>query len=179
MVLEEGREGVLSEKTTIRARLWVPGEAFTPGDNQPRLWLHLSDGRVLALRLGHAKLGDDAVIDPLVEALSDDLNGYRYSLELDNVGYVHVLYAAPVLPQARHWHAGFVLDPGFRHYAAGLDVEVLRLLVALERPSTPPAATGRPRRRHSRNFLATLHRCATTTVWPRCHPNSVSGGFRR
>ena len=135
---------MLSEKTTIRARLWVPGEAFTPGDNQPRLWLHLSDGRVLALRLGHAKLGDDAVIDPLVEALSDDLNGYRYSLELDNVGYVHVLYAAPVLPQARHWHAGFVLDPDFQHYAAGLDTEVLRLLVALERPSTPPAATGRP-----------------------------------
>ncbi len=128
----------------IRARLWIPGQALGPGDDEPRLWLHLTDGRVLALRLGEAQLGDDQVIEPIVEALADDLGGHRYSLEIDSVGYVHVLYAAPVLPQAGSLHAGFIYDRDFQHFAAGLDTEVMRLLLDLERLPTPPAATGRP-----------------------------------
>ncbi|MEW5889136.1 MAG: HIRAN domain-containing protein [Pseudomonadota bacterium] len=126
----------------VRARLWLPGRGFAPEDDHPRLWLSLADGRVLALRLGQARLGDDAVIAPIVAALALDLHGNRYQLELAGVGFVQVLYAAPAAPQVGRLHAGFVFDAQFQHFVASLDAEVMRLLLSLERPPTPTASSG-------------------------------------
>lgn len=125
----------------VRARLWLPGRTFAPEDEYPRLWLSLSDGRVLALRLGQARLGEDAVIAPIVAALADDAGGHRYQLELPDVGFVQVLYAAPALPNPSRWHAGFWFDADFQRFAATLDAEAMRLLLWLEREPTPPAVT--------------------------------------
>ncbi len=126
----------------VRARLWLSAQALREHDDAPRLWLNLTDGRVLALRLAHAKLGDDAVIAPIVAALADDLHGYRYELDLPEVGFVQILYAAPVLPQPSRLHAGHLFSVEFRAFAESLDAEVMQLLLALEREPTPVAATG-------------------------------------
>lgn len=127
----------------VRARLWLPGHAFAPEDRCPRLWLLLSDGRVLALRLPYGSCADDVVIVPIVAALADDVGGKRWQVELAGTGQVGVLYAAPVLPLPSRLHAGFVLDADFQHFAAQLDAEVMRLLAWLERTPTPPAVTRR------------------------------------
>ncbi|SFF25332.1 HIRAN domain-containing protein [Fontimonas thermophila] len=127
----------------VRARLWLPGQVFAPEDGHPRLWLSLSDGRVLALRLGQARLGDDAVIAPILAALTDDVGGHHYQLQLPQTGFVQVLYAAPVLPNPVRWHAGFWFDADFQRFAATLDAELMRLLLWLEREPTPPAVTRR------------------------------------
>lgn len=133
---------ILGGVPAVRARLWLSGEALGQHDRDSRLWLHLADGRMLALRLADAELGDDAVIAPIVAALADDLPGNRYQLHLPEVGFVQLLYAAPVLPNPSRWHAGFVFDPEFRRFADGLDAEVVRLLLALEREPTPAAVSG-------------------------------------
>lgn len=127
----------------VRARLWLPGHAFGPNDDDPRLWLALSDGRVLAFRLLHAGFGDDGLIVPLVEAIADDLRGKRGEVELSAYGRAQVLYAAPVLPLADKRHAGFLFDADFQRFAACLDAEVMRLLLSLEREPHPPAITRR------------------------------------
>ena len=57
----------------VRARLWLPGRVFGPADDHARLWLALSDGRVLAFRLPEVALGDDAVIAPLAGRLPAQL----------------------------------------------------------------------------------------------------------
>ena len=54
----------------VRARLWLPGHVFGPNDDDPRLWLALADGRVLAFRLPEGAPGDDAVIAPLADFFS-------------------------------------------------------------------------------------------------------------
>ncbi len=103
-------------------------------DGQPRLWLALADGRVLALRLPQAAYGDDRVIEPLARALCEDVGGHRYWLDaLPGVGPVQVLYAAPVLPCLQSVHAGFVLEPDFQVLLAALDAEVMQELLTLER----------------------------------------------
>jgi hypothetical protein len=128
----------------VRARLWVSGYRLWPPDGYARLWLALSDGRALALRLGGRWLGKDEAIAPIVAALADDAGGHRYSLTLPEVDYVHVLYAAPVVPSLARDSAAFVLDPDFQSYVAALDREVVALLASLERPDTPAAITGYP-----------------------------------
>jgi hypothetical protein len=127
----------------VRARLWLPGHAFAPEDRCPRLWLLLADGRVLSLRLPHGMPPDDAVITPIVAALADDARGLRWEVELDGIGPVGVLYAAPVLPLPSRIHAGFVFEADYQRFAALLDAEVMRLLLWLERAPTPPAVTRR------------------------------------
>jgi len=129
---------------TVRARLWVSGYSLWPPDRYPRLWLVLSDGRALALRLGDDWLGRDEAIAPIVAALADDYRGERYSLTLPEVGYVHVLYAAPVVPSLARDHAAFLFDPEFQAYVAALDRDVVALLASFERPDTPAAVTGHP-----------------------------------
>lgn len=128
---------------TVRARLWVAGRTLRPPDDQARLWLHLSDGRVLAFRLPAVPLGEDGVIAPLVAEVTNDLRGNRWALEHPAFGFAQVLYAAPVLPLLRREHAGFVFDAEFQQFAAGLDGEVMRLLLSLERDPTPAAVTRR------------------------------------
>lgn len=129
---------------TARVRLWVSGYRLFPPDTYARLWIVLSDGRALALRLAGDLLDRDEVIAPIVKALTDDRGGYRYSLTLPEVGYVHVLYAAPVVPSLARDQAAFVFDPDFQSYAQALDLEIVTLLVSLERPPTPAAITGHP-----------------------------------
>jgi hypothetical protein len=128
----------------LRARLWVSPRALRAHDESPRLWLVLADGPVLALRLAHGRPRDDGVLAPLAEAFAADVRGNRYLIEdLPGVGFVQVLYAAPVVPPLAADHAGFVIDGEFQHFVATLDGEVLRLLLSLEREPTPAAITRR------------------------------------
>ncbi len=124
--------------TDVLARRWVWAEelyattarGFGAQDNQMRVWLHLADGRVLALRFAALTAPDDRVIAPTVAALAGDLRGVRQGLELPGVGYVHVLYAAPVAPPpAISAYNGHVL--GSLHWTPGLDGEVLEALMRL------------------------------------------------
>ncbi|MCX7815745.1 MAG: PcfJ domain-containing protein [Tepidimonas ignava] len=133
----------LATPAPVRARLWLPGHVFAPEDRCPRLWLSLADGRVLALRLPHGSSADDGLIAPIATALADDLRGKQWELNLPGIGPVGVLYAAPVAPLASRAHAGFILDADFQRFVASLDVEVMRLLLWLEREPTPPAVTRR------------------------------------
>ncbi|MGC8732695.1 MAG: hypothetical protein ACP5RC_10610, partial [Halothiobacillaceae bacterium] len=126
----------------VRARLWLSAEALGQHDDAPRLWLNLTDGRVLAFRLPNVSLGNDAVIAPIVTALADDLFGNRYQLQMPQIGFVHILYAAPVLPQPSRLHAGYLFSADFRAFAESLDAEVIQLLLALEREPTPVEPTG-------------------------------------
>lgn len=87
-----------THRPTVRARLWCRAEELGERDAAPRLWLHLTDGRVLAFRLPLAEYGEDRVVAPLLDAIADDLRGLRYDLDLPGFGFVQVLYAAPVLP---------------------------------------------------------------------------------
>lgn len=128
---------------TVRARLWLPGRVFGPADDQPRLWLLLADGRVLAFRLPKVALGDDAVIAPLAEAVAGDPRGLRWEIEHPAFGWAQALYAAPVLPAPKKEHAAFFFDPDYALFAAGLDAEIMRLLLFLEREPHPPAITRR------------------------------------
>ncbi|MCX8086941.1 MAG: HIRAN domain-containing protein [Rhodocyclaceae bacterium] len=127
----------------VRARLWLPGRVFGPADDQPRLWLILADGRVLAFRLPGVALGDDRVIMPLVQAVADDVRGMRWEVEHPAFGWAQLLYAAPVLPALDKAHAGFLFDADYQQFAANLDGQIMRLLLSLEREPTPPAITRR------------------------------------
>ena len=95
-----------------------------------RLWLHLADGRVLALRYANLTSPDDEAIAPAVEALAGDLRGVRQGLQLPKIGYVHVLYGAPLAPPP-------VIDArtgrlmGGPIWSDGLDKEVIAALSAL------------------------------------------------
>lgn len=122
----------------VRARHWCwPDELYETAargagamDRQMRLWLHLADGRVLALRLAALEAPDDSAIAPVVNALASDLRGERQGLELSEVGYVHVLYAAPVAPPPAicAWNGRI---QGRLSWTAGLDAEVLDTLSKL------------------------------------------------
>lgn len=127
----------------VRARLWLPGRVFGPADDQPRLWLILADGRVLAFRLPKVELGDDAVIAPLVDAVARDVRGNRWEVEHPAFGWAQVLYAAPVLPLIDKTHAAFVFSADFQRFIACLDAEVMQLLLSLERTPHPAAITRR------------------------------------
>ncbi len=128
---------------SLRARLWLSGRVFGPQDDQPRLWLALADGRVLAFRLPGVALGDDRVIPPLTEAVADDLRGMRWEIEHPAFGWAQILYAAPVLPAPRKEHAAFLFAPDYRRFLACLDEEIMQLLLSLEREPHPPAITRR------------------------------------
>ncbi len=128
---------------TVRARLWLPGRVFGPADDQPRLWLILADGRVLAFRLPKVALGDDMIVAPLAQAVADDLRGMCWEIEHPAFGWAQVLYAAPVLPVPQKDHAAFLFDPDYRRFLACLDEEIMRLLLSLEREPYPPAVTRR------------------------------------
>lgn len=127
----------------VRARLWLTGQVFGPADDQPRLWLILTDGRVLAFRLPKVELGDDTVIAPLVDAVARDVRGNCWEVEHPAFGWAQVLYAAPVLPLIDKTHAAFVFHPDYQRFIAGLDAEVMQLLLMLERTPHPAAITRR------------------------------------
>lgn len=129
--------------SAVRARLWLPGRVFGPADDQPRLWLILSDGRVLAFRLPTVRLGDDRVIAPLAGAVADDLRGLRWEIEHPAFGWAQVLYAAPVLPAPQKEHAAFLFAPDYRRFPTCLDEGIMQLLLSLEREPHPPAITRR------------------------------------
>ncbi|WP_236640424.1 hypothetical protein [Tepidimonas charontis] len=122
----------------VLARHWVwPEELYETtdrgpgvGDRHMRLWLHLADRRVLALRFAALDAPDDRVIAPTVAALAGDLRGERQGLELPDVGYVHVLYAAPVAPPPT-MNAATGRSEGPLRWAPGLDGEVLDALQSL------------------------------------------------
>lgn len=127
----------------VRARLWLPGRAFSPQDDDPRVWLLLADGRVLAFRLPGVALGDDAAIAPLAQAVANDVRGRRWEIEHPTFGRAQALYAAPVLPLPRKEHAAFFFEPDYRRFLAGLDEDIMRLLLSLEREPHLPAVTRR------------------------------------
>lgn len=128
--LEDGSLGV-------RARVWVPGEWTA------RLWVHLSDGRVLAFLLSGQHFRDDGLLAPLLECIADDVRGERVKICDPAFGSAHVLYAAPVLPGLSQELAAFEHDPDVRRFVLGLDEEIIQLLLALARAPTPPAITRR------------------------------------
>ncbi|KAA6182589.1 hypothetical protein F2Q65_17575 [Thiohalocapsa marina] len=113
----------------VRARLWLRGDWLGAGDSQPRLWLHLVDGRVLAFLLPETAFADDAIISPLLAQVMDDRCGTR--LEIDCAGMRALpLYAAPAAPMPQlSW--GDPRHAVARAFAAGLDQEVLTLLASL------------------------------------------------
>lgn len=127
----------------VCARLWLPGRVFGPADDQPRLWLVLADGRVLAFRLPGVALGDDRVIASLTEAVADDLRGLCWEIEHPAFGWAQVLYAAPVLPAPQKGHAAFLFDPDYQRFLSCLDEKIMQLLLSLEREPYPPAVTRR------------------------------------
>lgn len=117
----------------MRARLWLKAAEVGETDAAPRVWLHLNDGRVLAFRLPDVALGDDRVLAPLAEAVRDDARGMLNGLELPGVGYVHILYAAPVLPIPIPQRGGCIALA--RHdildFARSVDADVLDFLGTL------------------------------------------------
>ena len=152
-----------------RARLWLPGQVFGLNDDDPRLWLALADGRVLAFRLPEVELGDDEVIAPLIDAVARDVRGNRWQLEHSAFGMAQVLYAAPVLPLADKRHAGFWFDADFQRFAASLDAEVMRLLLSLEREPHPSAITRRDRQAPQplpRRFFASVRNYNRLAILP-------------
>lgn len=117
----------------VRARLWLTAAEVGETDAAPRLWLHLTDGRVLAFRLPDVILGDDRVLAPLAEAVREDMRGMLNGLELPDVGYVHILYAAPVLPVPvpQHGRCIALSRRDILDFARGLDADVLDFLGTL------------------------------------------------
>lgn len=123
----------------VLARQWVwpeqlydaPPRGFGDQDRQMRVWLALADGRVLALRFAQLASPDDRAIAPALAALEGDLRGLRQGLEPPGVGYVHVLYGAPLAPPPRiRARSGRV--EGNLVWAPGLEAEVLEVLRSLK-----------------------------------------------
>lgn len=116
----------------VRARLWLTAREYGEATEAALLWLHLSDGRVLAFRLASAHLGDDALIPALVAGIAGDARGEV--LEVCVPGTMTcavVLYAAPAAPlPARTW--GHVKHAEARRFAAGLDQDMLECLARLD-----------------------------------------------
>lgn len=89
----------------VRAWLWRGKQDMQIYDPDPRLWLHLQDGRVLVFRLSGAQRGDERVIAALAQAVAEDRRGELVRFVLPTVAgdvQVQVLYAAPVIPISRH-----------------------------------------------------------------------------
>lgn len=117
----------------VRALLWLGAEELGERDDAPRLWLHLTDGRVLAFRLPLVELGTDRVVAPLLDAIADDLRGMRHDLDLPGFGFVQVLYAAPVLPmpRCRSGYGQALTRRDVLAFARALDVDALDFLGTL------------------------------------------------
>ncbi|HUM99168.1 MAG TPA: HIRAN domain-containing protein [Halothiobacillus sp.] len=123
----------------VRGWLWRNGQDLRLFDSEPRLWLHLDDGRVLVFRFRGIVLGDARIIEPLVQAVADDLTGERYQFELAGLDVpsgvrVQVLYAAPILPLSKHNSAPFsqFIRRDMLDFMRTLDAETLDLLGRLD-----------------------------------------------
>lgn len=122
----------------VRARLRLNApDLGLPGGHR-RLWLALSDGRVLAFWLSEAAgtLAEEALMPMLLAAVANDLRGNCCEIALPHApdALACVLYAAPVLPLpvgARH--GGPLLTPEWQAFMACLDASVLGVLAAMER----------------------------------------------
>lgn len=118
----------------VCGHLWLSASEVGESDAAPRLWLHLADGRVLAFRLPNVVWGDDRVLAPLADVVRDDARGMLNGLEVPGVGYVHILYAAPVLPvpQTDRGRGIALTRADLLTFARRLDIEVLDFLGTLD-----------------------------------------------
>lgn len=127
----------------IRACLWRDQSDLKLGDADPRLWLHLHDGRVLVLRLSGVNKGDNHILAPLLQVLGSDVKGeiVQFTLLLPTCPQqassreiqVQVLYAAPILPLSKHKDtplASFVRRD-LLAFIRGLDMDALDVLASL------------------------------------------------
>ena len=120
---------VSSVSVDVCGRLWLRADWLGEREPFPLLWLHLSDGRILAFQLPPAREGDDSIIDPLVAQVFDDWRGTTLSIDCADVKAAP-LYAAPAAPMPRlSW--GDPRHAQARAFATGLDQEVLCLLASL------------------------------------------------
>ncbi len=124
---------------SVRGWLWRDAQDLLLHDPDSRLWLHLEDGRVLVFRLSGMVHGDERIIEPLVQAVADDLKGERYQFELVGLGAsgcvrVQVLYAAPILPLSKHKSTPLnqFIRRDMMDFMRTLDAEALDLLARLE-----------------------------------------------
>ncbi|MDR2679099.1 MAG: hypothetical protein LBB51_06645, partial [Zoogloeaceae bacterium] len=116
----------------IRARFWCAPERLGVEDADPRLWLHLADGRVLAIRWYRGRFQDDALLPALFSALEDDARGLCHELSLPGLGKIQLLYAAPVIPAPiRQGVFSESLRREVGAFSRYLDREVLDFLVSL------------------------------------------------
>ncbi len=132
--------GWITGQTTlpgVRAWLWRGKQDMRIYDPDPRLWLHLHDGRVLVFRLSGAQRGDEHVIAALAQAVAEDGRGELVRFVLPTAAgdvQVQALYAAPVIPISRHKETPLasVLRHDVLAFLHTLDSEVLELLGRLE-----------------------------------------------
>ena len=118
------------------ARFSLPGNLLggRDGNEYLRLWLLLSDGRVLVFRLRGVP-PDDTLAAALAEALADDLRGDVLEPDLNVAGWVGTLYGAPASPV-------FCVDPKTPAYGkalafqACLDGDLVGLLASLAAPNS-------------------------------------------
>lgn len=122
----------------VRARLRLNAAELGLTGGHSRLWLGLSDGRVLAFWLSEATgtLAEGALISTLLAAVANDLRGNCCEIALPHApdALACVLYAAPVLPlPVGTRHGGPLLTPEWQAFMACLDASVLGVLSAMER----------------------------------------------
>lgn len=92
-------------RVTWSERLWLPGSCFLGAREHerlgawPRLWLLLSDGRVLVFAL-YRGAPNDRHLDALTAAVADDLRGDLLDIPVDapNPASFFVLHGAPASP---------------------------------------------------------------------------------
>lgn len=86
----------------VRSCLWRDQRDLLLHDPEPRLWLHLEDGRVLVMRLRGVERGDESILPGLMQVIAEDVGGHLVEFDLPGNVHVRLLYAAPILPLSKH-----------------------------------------------------------------------------
>jgi len=86
----------------VRSCLWRDQRDLLLHDPEPRLWLHLEDGRLLVMRLRGVECGDESMLSDLMQVIAEDVGGHLVEFDLPGNVHVHLLYAAPILPLSKH-----------------------------------------------------------------------------
>ncbi len=114
----------------------MPAKALNGRDKDEylRLWLLLTDGRVLVFRLRGVR-ADDSLATALAEALAEDLRGDVLEPDLQVDGWVGILYGAPASPV-------FCVDPATPAFGKALafqgclNGDLVALLAGLAAPNS-------------------------------------------
>lgn len=140
----------------VVASLWLDpnrNRGLIRHDHDQRLWLSLSDGRVLAFRLRDVTERDDRLVPSIVEGVATDLRGEIFSFAVPGCQGVQVLYAAPLWPQPVWDETPKVPLADLRRFRASIDATIAAFLSALREPRYGESFLASPR---NYNRLITL-----------------------